>query len=1086
MKVITPTDDIIELGLTGARPTIGITDFSRRVTDAFGVTAVVMRGFSRTMSLRFALPTANVDAVTRSLTALRSEPAQWIADDRYSWLNIKGFYKDFDASVEVGESSYCTLTVEGLAEFDPAPDTGGDPAPTGASSLLLLQPVEITAGLLSASNVPENDHPIWSPTTSYAAGARVIRLDTHRIYESSANNNLGNSPPTSPDRWIDQGPTNRWAMFDQTLGTITHGPSSIIVTVDPGPVDALALLDVTGAAVRVQTAGYDRTLSVNDGPITFLDLPGTGDGLIVTISGDGTDGASVGTMLVGRMAALGITSTSAGTGITDYSKKVVDPFGEVTIVPRSWAKRMNVRALIRTDALDLVANRIAAVRAIPSLWIAHDGTDSLTIYGFFKDFSIEVDSVSSMLSLSVEGLSEAAPLSPGLPPPSWSDILDNDPAHPKPEDGATVGATQAQLDDIADAIAQMQSAGRLFFRVTPPSADESALGDTWINGDGYFHDRVDTDGLIGLGGHLLTLGDFPIMLRSGAPIWVLAEVQPLYDNILSADQASALAQMAYDGANTAIDGLIGLADDSKLSVHEKITILIPGVARLEGKWFALYTVATSLEVNTEAAATARENWFDYLESLTPAWNDINFNTPIARAAYNGVRNDFDDKLFELDEAIKTKQAANTAAANAAALAALSAANAAAALANDAQATADGKVQSFFQDEAPTAEGVGDLWFDTDNGNVQYRWDGEAWGLAQDQWIGVAIQAAADAQATADGKVTTFTGETAPTAEGLGDLWYQESTGFLKRWNGAAWVNIATTNNARGDYAAATTYNPGDIVLWTEASGGDGSGYIRIGSGPTSAVAPSNATYWARFVQSGASTNVIWTKSATLPATPAASTGVPAGWYQNSQTLPAGNLPIWVSYGVKTGTTYAWQAPVVTAAADLRLWEAIDQDGKIRADKVDGDAIIDEGVDTPNIDFTAVSRPVYFDRTTDFPVNSLYVVGTIATVTLPGVLAGSRIVVNTTLPISLGRDVGLQVKIMRSVDGGADIELYSVLIREPVGSSLSSDTVIPLFYSYPSAPAGDHVYKLTVQRVNYADSSTQTIKPFSLLVKEEKR
>lgn len=964
MKVITPTDEIIELGLTGTRPTIGITDYSRRVTDAFGVTTVVMRGFSRTMSLRFALPTTNVDAVTRTLAALRSEPAQWIADDRFTWLNIKGFYKDFDASIEVGEKSYCTLTVEGLAEYDPAPDTGGDPAPAGVSSLLLLQPVEITSGLLSASNVPENDHPVWSPTVNYAAGARVIRLDTHRIYESSANNNLGNNPPLSPDRWIDQGPTNRWAMFDQALGTATSWTGSIAVTLDPGPADALALMDVTGTAVRVQTAGYDRTISVGDGPITFLDLPGTGDGIIVTITGDGAGIAAVGTMLVGQMAPLGITSTSAGTGITDYSKKVVDPFGEVTIVPRSWAKRMNVRALIRTDALDLVANRIAAVRAVPSLWVANDGTDSLTIYGFFKEFSIEVDSVSSTLSLSVEGLSEAAPLRPGLPPPSWSDILDNDPAHPKPEDGATVGATQEQLDDIAGAIALMQSAGRLFFRVIPPTADESALGDTWINGDGYFHDRVDTDGLIALGGQVITLDDYPIMLRTGAPIWALAEVQPLHDNILSADQAANLAQMAYDGANTAIDGLIGLADDGKLSVHEKITILIPGVARLEGKWFALYTVATSLEVSTTNAADARENWFDYLDSLSPAWDDINFNTAIVRAEYNDARNDFDDKLFELDEAIKAKQAANTAAAEASAeaarqvaAAALTAANAAATLANDAQATADGKVQSFFQAEPPTAEGAGDLWFDTDDGNRQYRWSGVAWLPVQDGAIGEALLAAAGAQATADGKVTTFYEETPPTAEGVGDLWYQGSIGYLRRWNGTSWVAIATLNNARGDYTAAATYNPGDIVLWTAATGGDGSGYIRIGSGPTTATAPSNATYWTRFVQSGASTNVIWTKSATLPATPAASAGVPAGWYQNSQSLPAGNLPIWVSYGIKTGTNFVWQAPVVSAAADTRLWEAIDQDGKIRDDKVDTGAIVDQAVTIPISAYSAAIQNV---------------------------------------------------------------------------------------------------------------------------------
>jgi hypothetical protein len=107
------------------------------------------------------------------------------------------------------------------------------------------------------------------------------------------------------------------------------------------------------------------------------------------------------------------------------------------------------------------------------------------------------------------------------------------------------------------------------------------------------------------------------------------------------------------------------------------------------------------------------------------------------------------------------------------------------LALDAQATADGKVRTFYQASPPVAEGVGDLWFDTDDGRKQYRWDGASWQPAQDQAIGNAISAAAGAQATADGKVTTFvSGPAAPTAEGIGDLWLYG--GVVKRWNGATW------------------------------------------------------------------------------------------------------------------------------------------------------------------------------------------------------------------------------------------------------------------------------------------------------------
>lgn len=120
--------------------------------------------------------------------------------------------------------------------------------------------------------------------------------------------------------------------------------------------------------------------------------------------------------------------------------------------------------------------------------------------------------------------------------------------------------------------------------------------------------------------------------------------------------------------------------------------------------------------------------------------------------------------------------------------ALNATAAAAQLAQDAQATADGKVQSFYSPTSPTAEGVGDLWFDTDDGNKQYRWSGSAWVAVQDTAIGDALDAAAAADAKADGKVTTFISETTPTAEGAGDLWFKTSTGELRRWSGATWGN----------------------------------------------------------------------------------------------------------------------------------------------------------------------------------------------------------------------------------------------------------------------------------------------------------
>ncbi len=136
----------------------------------------------------------------------------------------------------------------------------------------------------------------------------------------------------------------------------------------------------------------------------------------------------------------------------------------------------------------------------------------------------------------------------------------------------------------------------------------------------------------------------------------------------------------------------------------------------------------------------------------------------------------------------------------------------------AQSTADGKIVTFYQDDEPTAASLGDLWFDTNDGNKIYRYSGTAWVEAKDTEIATAItnaataqstadtaqssantaasdaataQSTADtAQATADGKVVTFYQDNAPTAEGTGDLWVDTNDdNKLYRWSGSDWVSV---------------------------------------------------------------------------------------------------------------------------------------------------------------------------------------------------------------------------------------------------------------------------------------------------------
>ena len=131
-------------------------------------------------------------------------------------------------------------------------------------------------------------------------------------------------------------------------------------------------------------------------------------------------------------------------------------------------------------------------------------------------------------------------------------------------------------------------------------------------------------------------------------------------------------------------------------------------------------------------------------------------------------------------------------ANAAVSSASSAGQAAAA----AQITANLKINTFFAASAPTALQIGDLWFDTDDGNAPYRASAPGagnWVSIKDADIVTALANAAAAQTTANGKNVTFYAASAPTAHAAGDLWFDTDDGNKVYRSTAAgsgsWVSV---------------------------------------------------------------------------------------------------------------------------------------------------------------------------------------------------------------------------------------------------------------------------------------------------------
>lgn len=104
------------LGDTQYGASVGIIDYSRKETDAFGITTFVRRAYSKRMSAKLMLDNVQMNKVQRVLADLRATPCAWIgADDvTYAPLVVYGFYKDFAIEVAYPTMSYCSLEVEGL------------------------------------------------------------------------------------------------------------------------------------------------------------------------------------------------------------------------------------------------------------------------------------------------------------------------------------------------------------------------------------------------------------------------------------------------------------------------------------------------------------------------------------------------------------------------------------------------------------------------------------------------------------------------------------------------------------------------------------------------------------------------------------------------------------------------------------------------------------------------------------------------------------------------------------------------------------------------------------------------------------
>lgn len=299
----------------------------------------------------------------------------------------------------------------------------------------VVRPVTVNDAALTSSNVAETDGSagLWLVGTPYTVGqtVRYVIANVHQVYECLVNN-TGVAPPSDATKWALMGATNRWKMFDGSVQAQTTNATSIAVVLamlSTERVDSVILLNLSAASVQVTATDtvdgvvYDETVSlVSDSGITdwyayffepiirvtdlaLTDLPPyAGASIAVTVTDTGAT-AACGECVLGLSREIGSTQYGAKVGIQDFSVKEQDDFGNYSILERSFAKRGEFTVWVESGAVDWLQTLLADYRATPIVYIGSDAYNASIVYGFYKDFSIDIAyEKTSVCTIDIEGL----------------------------------------------------------------------------------------------------------------------------------------------------------------------------------------------------------------------------------------------------------------------------------------------------------------------------------------------------------------------------------------------------------------------------------------------------------------------------------------------------------------------------------------------------------------------------------------------------------------------------------------------------------------------------------------------------------
>lgn len=290
----------------------------------------------------------------------------------------------------------------------------------------MVEPVEAE---LVSSNVPSDaSEGPWSALVEYEEAQTVDHGP--RVYESLQDANTNHEPGATGSElwWVDVGPSNAYAMFDQSIQTQSVAEDTIEVELEApasARVDVVFLQNLEAKSVSLaQTDPTDGEVFAADVDLTdnsgitnilaYLTAPfrrrdwalieplGVYDGSTFEIVVDNTGAeAKCGDCVIGRKARMGLTLMGGESGSIDFSTKERDLAGGFEIVERGFADTNSHQVLVKRADWDLVKRLLTDARAQRRVWIAYAGHGSTIVNGYVTSWRL-LYSTQTHYALSIE------------------------------------------------------------------------------------------------------------------------------------------------------------------------------------------------------------------------------------------------------------------------------------------------------------------------------------------------------------------------------------------------------------------------------------------------------------------------------------------------------------------------------------------------------------------------------------------------------------------------------------------------------------------------------------------------------------